>query len=239
MFDYCASEIENTIENTPSAAAARRGGWSAAQGRALERFPIKRDRKIARSTCFNASSFSAKSATWRDDALTNCTQGAATSRGTPTSMQETGRRRLLGVVKRRSCCHPPTSASPRAAFEGGLRRIRLCRAARSPWRRHRSRSRRHVARHNRARRRRTPPPCAKGALIRQRRASAVRRLASSPHVAAVARARFEGASAMSLSSALATRRGGAPPPRWRPHPHWRRRSANAWRSPRRRTPPAG
>ena len=61
-------------------------------------------------------------------------------------MQETGRRRPLGVVKRRSCRSPPTSASPRAAFEGGLRRIRLCRATRSQWRRHRSRSRRHDAR---------------------------------------------------------------------------------------------
>jgi hypothetical protein len=35
----------------------------------LERFPIHQDRKIAHSICFNASSSSAKSATWRDDAV--------------------------------------------------------------------------------------------------------------------------------------------------------------------------
>jgi hypothetical protein len=202
-------------------------------------------------------------------------------------MQETGRRRPLGGVKRRSCRGPPTSASPRAAFEGGLRRIRLCRATRSQWRRHgravdvmmrveiglslceRGRRRTAPAMRRQALRGRartdfcwSPPPvgrervqapvtsrsyllapppaapCANGALIRQRRAGVLRRLASSPDVAAFARAGFEGASAMSLSSALAMRRGGAPPPRWRPHPHWRRRSADAWRSPRRRTAPA-
>ena len=36
---------------------------------ALKRLPIQQDRKTALSICFNASSLSAKSATWRDDAL--------------------------------------------------------------------------------------------------------------------------------------------------------------------------
>ncbi len=44
-------------------------GVGPATARTLERFPIRQDRKIALSVCFNASSLSSKSAIWRDDAL--------------------------------------------------------------------------------------------------------------------------------------------------------------------------